>query len=323
MRSKIIIDTDPGVDDGMAIQLALNSPEFEILGLTTVFGNASIEVTTTNALRLLDIANKREIPVHRGASKPLLRSFKGGVPQVHGKDGQGNTYRSQSQLKPNSLIAQDFMAEQIKKFPHEITIVAIGPLTNLALLIKENKEIEGLVKEVVIMGGNAFCAGNATPAAEANVLSDPEAADLVLGADWKVNMIGLDVTHKILMSSQQLDRIAEGKKKLNQYVASTFHFYRNFFKKVNKIDGIYIHDSTVIVYLLARELFELKSYPIKVETINSISLGKTWPSLGESDHEEGIELLPWKNRQKVNICVDVKSDSVLKFIEDRLVGKNG
>jgi len=318
---KIILDTDPGVDDGMAIQLALNSPELEILGLTTVFGNASVDRTTINALRLLEIANRTEIPVCKGAAKPLERKFRGGVPNVHGEDGQGNIWHSPGRLSPYPRLAYEFMAEKIKSFPNEITIVAIGPLTNLAILLKENEGISKLVKEIVFMGGNAFCSGNATPVAEANVLSDPEAADIVLGADWKVNMVGLDVTHKVLMQSAQLDRIAKNKNRLNRYVSSTFHFYRNFFKEVNKIDGIYVHDSTALVYLLKRELFKIKSYPIRVEATNSISLGKTWPSIGESDHEQGEELFPWRNRPKIDICLSVDSDTVLKIIEERLTGK--
>lgn len=315
---KIIIDTDPGIDDGMAIQLALNSPELDILGYTTIFGNASVERTTINALRILEIANRTEIPVCRGASKPLKRKFKGGVPKVHGEDGQGNTWQPPSQLRPSSRLAHEFMAEKIKSFPCEVTLVAIGPLTNLALLLEENSGIEKLVKEVVIMGGNAFCSGNATPAAEANILSDPEAADIVLGADWKVNMVGLDVTHKVMMSSSQLDRIAKRKNRLNQYISSTFHFYRTFFMEVNKIDGIYVHDSTALVYLLHKDLFETKQYPVRIETTNSISLGKTWPSIGDSDDENGPGLTPWKNRPKIQICTEVDAESVLKIIEDRL-----
>ena len=315
---KIIIDTDPGIDDGMAIQLALHSPELDILGLTTIFGNASVNITTDNALRLLEFANQTSIPVCKGTDKPLKRPFAGGVPLVHGEDGKGNIEHSKSKLQPDPRSAHEFIADQIKSYPGRVTILAIGPLTNLALLLQEYPGIEELVEEIVIMGGNAFCPGNATPAAEANILSDPEAADIVLGANWKVHMIGLDVTHKVLMTSEQLDRIAKTESPLNQYVSATFHFYRDFFKKVNQIDGIYVHDSTAVVYVLKRALFETKNFPVKVETTNSMSLGKTWPSIGESDHEDGDELLPWKNRPKITICVDVDADTVLQLIEERL-----
>jgi len=315
---KIIIDTDPGIDDGMAIQLALNAPELEILGLTTVFGNASVDITTTNALRLLSIAKRTDIPVCKGASKPLVGKFKGGVPKVHGDDGQGNVRQPPSQLLPKAGVAHQFMATAIKAFPHKITIVAIGPLTNLARLLQENEGIAVLVKEVVIMGGNAFCSGNATPAAEANIWADTVAADIVFGAAWNVHMVGLDVTHKVFMSSDQLDRIAQYKSSLDAYIGSTFRFYRSFFKKVNKIDGIYVHDATAISYLLDRSLFQTEAYPIRVATANTIGFGKTWPSLGDADQEDGEALAPWRNRPRVNICLDVDANRVLQIIETRI-----
>lgn len=317
---KVILDTDPGIDDGMAIQIALNASEIELLGLTTIFGNASVDLTTTNALRLLDIAQRTDIPVCKGASQALKRVFKGGVPQVHGEDGQGNTWHQPSTNHCVSPVqAHDFMAATIKKFPDEIALVAIGPLTNLALLLQEYPGIAEEVKEVVVMGGNAFASGNATPAAEANVLADPEAADVVFGGAWPISMVGLDVTHQVLMTNTQLDRIASYQSPVNQYVSATFHYYRRFFEHVNKIDGIYVHDSTAIVYLLNRSLFQTRAFPVRVETANTISLGKTWPSIGESDHENGPELQPWANRPAVNICVGVDAAAVLQYIEELLM----
>jgi inosine-uridine nucleoside N-ribohydrolase len=317
-RRKIIIDTDPGVDDGMAIQLALNSEEFEILGLTTVFGNVDVELATINALRLLHIAN-RNIPVAIGAANPLKGTFTYGVPFVHGDDGQGNTWLPKSPLKPIELSAAEFIVQQILAHPGQVTLIAIGPLTNLVLALELNPTIADVVKEIILMGGNAFCAGNATPAAEANVLSDPEAADIVLGANWQVTMVGLDVTHKVFMHNSVLEKIAENRTPLNAYVASTFPFYRDFFVKANKIEGIYVHDSSAIVYCLKPDLFETVQCPVRVETTACISKGKTWPSLGDSDHEEGDALVPWKNRPKINICVAVNSSEVIDFITQRLI----
>ena len=318
MKRKIIIDTDPGVDDGMAIQLALNSEDFEIVGLTTVFGNVSVERATINALRLIYISG-RPIPVIKGAANPLSGKFNGGVPFVHGEDGQGNTWHEESPLSPLEISAAKFLEQQILLSKKEITIIAIGPLTNLALALELNPSIAGLVKEIIIMGGNAFCSGNATPAAEANVLSDPDAADIVLGAGWPITMVGLDVTHKVLMHNSLLRKIAEDDNALNKYVASTFPFYRDFFMQANKIEGIFVHDSSAIVYCLHPEFFKTIACAVRVETSSSISKGKTWPSLGDSDHEEGEALIPWRGRPKVNICVDVDVEAVLKIILNRLV----
>ena len=225
MARKIIIDTDPGVDDGMAIQLALGSKEFEILGLTTVFGNVDVGTATANALRLLHLANKATIPVAKGASDPINGKFNGGVPFVHGTDGQGNTWQPLSPLRPIKTTAAEFIIEKTLQFPKEVTIAAIGPLSNLALALQKKPEIQHLVKEIVIMGGNAFCSGNATPAAEANILSDPDAADIVLGAAWPVTMIGLDVTHKIVLHKDILAELSLFDSPINKQVTSSYIFY--------------------------------------------------------------------------------------------------
>ncbi len=303
----------------MSIQLALASKEFEIIGLTTVYGNVDVETTTINALHLLHLANRPEIPVAKGAAKPLYRPFGGGVPFVHGQDGQGNTWQPISPLQAIGMAAEDFMIDRIKNAPNEIVIAALGPLTNLARALQKAPEIQHLVKEIVCMGGNAFCTGNATPAAEANILSDPEAADLVLGADWPVTMVGLDVTHKILLRSEDLREISTVNTLLNRHVSAAYVFYLDFFGKTNNIDGTYIHDASVFVYLLHKEWFTTIKYPVRVETEDCISLGKTWPSTGTSDDEEGVALRPWKNRPKVTICTDVQSRKVVQFIKKCLI----
>ena len=194
MKRKIILDTDPGVDDAQAIQLILAAPELNLLGLTTIFGNVDVELATTNALRLLDLGNRTDVPVAKGAADPLNGPYLGAVTFVHGDDGQGNTFRPASQQQPIGPSAAEFIVQQLNEQPGVITLVAVGPLTNLALALQLDPTITEKVVEVVVMGGNAFCAGNATPAGEANILNDPDAADRVFGANWPVTMIGLDVT---------------------------------------------------------------------------------------------------------------------------------
>jgi inosine-uridine nucleoside N-ribohydrolase len=317
IRKKIIIDTDPGVDDAMAIQLAINSDEFEILGLTTVFGNVSVELATINALRLIHIADQN-IPVAIGAADPLKGEFMGGVPFVHGNDGQGNTWHKKSPLIPVELSAAEFIVQQILKYPKQVTLIAIGPLTNLALALELNPSIAERVQEVIMMGGNAFCPGNATPAAEANIFSDPDAADIVFGANWPVTMVGLDVTHKVFMHNSVLEKIAENKTPLNKYVASTFPFYRDFFVKTNKIEGIFVHDSSAIMFCLDPTLFKTIQCPVRVEAHDCISKGKSWPLSGDSDQESEELLKPWHGRPDINICVEVNGDAVIERITQRL-----
>src|SRR5687768_3597556 len=154
MVRKIIIDTDPGVDDAMAIFLALASPELDVIGLTTIFGNVDTELATTNALRLLEIAGHHEIPVAQGATAPLTRPFAGPVPFVHGEDGQGNVFLPRPETKAVPETAAAFIARQVMAHPGEITLAPIGPLTNIALALRLEPAMATNVQEVVLMGGN-------------------------------------------------------------------------------------------------------------------------------------------------------------------------
>ena len=245
--------------------------------------------------------------------------FSGGVPFVHGDDGQGNTWHPQSQLKAIDQSATDFIIKQVKQFPNEITLAAVGPLTNLALVLEKAPEIQDLVKEVVIMGGNPFGPGNATPAGEANILNDPHAADIVFGGSWQLTMIPLDVTHTVMLHEDRLESIAEkSDRALHQHLMASYIFYQDFYKRVNNIPGSYVHDSSVIAYLLNPSLFECVQYPVRVETTDCISKGKTWPSMGNSDDENSDALRPWRKRPNINICTAADSEGMLKLLEERL-----
>ncbi|MEM9848307.1 MAG: nucleoside hydrolase [Bacteroidota bacterium] len=319
MAIKLILDTDPGVDDAMAIEFALNAKTIELIGLTTVFGNVNIDLTTTNALRLLDLGERPDLPVAKGAAQPLVDTFSGGVPFVHGDDGQGNTWRPESQLQPIRTSATDFIIEQIQRFPNEITLAAVGPLTNLALALQKAPAIQHLVKEVVIMGGNPFGSGNATPAGEANILGDPHAADLVLGAAWPLTMVPLDVTHTIMLHETRLQKIAkQSDRPLHRHLMDAYVFYQDFYKRANRIPGSYIHDSSVIAYLLQPDLFKTVKHPVRVETTDGISKGKTWPALDNLEVENRVTLDPWRNRPDINICTAVDSEAMLKLLEAHL-----
>jgi inosine-uridine nucleoside N-ribohydrolase len=319
MPQKIIIDTDPGVDDAMAIQFALNSPELEVIGLTTVYGNVNLELCTINALRLLDLANRPDIPLSKGAGRPLKRPFGGGVAFVHGDDGQGNVFRPESELKPINQSAEDFIIEQVKKYPNEIILVSFGPLTNLALALQKAPEIQNLVKELVIMGGNAFCPGNASATAEANILNDPEAADMVLGANWPMTMIGLDVTESTLLTSKAAQEIrAASDSELNQFVSDAYVFYEKFNTTNNKIDGSFLHDSSVIAYLIDNTIFTGEKYPVKVETKDARSLGKTWPFIGDAEALARPGSEPWRGRPAINVMLTVDNDRLVKLLKSRL-----
>ncbi len=316
MTRKIILDTDPGVDDTMALFMALASPELEIVGLTTIFGNAATEVTTRNALTLLDAAGRPDIPVARGADRPLATDYLGPVPQVHGADGLGDGGIIPSTRSTIESSAHDFIYTTALAAPGEITLLAVGPLTNLALALQAHPDLVDLVDEVVVMGGNALVPGNATPVAEANINNDPEAADIVFGAGWKIAMVGLDVTHEVTLSTQALDRICSADSPTSRLLSKAIPLYRSFFNGRNGVDGIYVHDPSAVAYMLDPSSFVTKQWSLRVET-ESFSRGKTWPNIGNTD-----ESVPkaWQGRPVVDVCTEVDGVRVAALVEERLTG---
>lgn len=312
---KIIIDTDPGIDDAMAIFLALTSPELDVVGLTTVMGNVEVDLATTNALRLLEIAGRSDIPVAEGAAKPIAADFLGAVGFVHGDDGQGNAFLPPPTGQPLGISAAEFIVQQARAHPGEITLVPIGPLTNIALALRLEPNLPSLVAGVVLMGGNAFCAGNASPAAEANIRNDPEAADVVFGAGWPITMVGLDVTNEVLMTDHDLDELHSFATPQGKHLGRINPFYRAFLGERLGTSGIVIHDSAAIAYLLAPGLFKVVKAPVRVETGGSFSRGKTWPYVGRTDDNH---LPAWQSRPLVDICAGVDGQAVVALILQRL-----
>lgn len=299
MPERIIFDTDPGVDDAMALYFALRSPELEIVGLTTVFGNGPVDLTTLNALRLLEIAGRPDIPVARGAAGPLSGVFHHGAGVVHGVDGQGDVFLPHPQTRPLPVSAADFIVERVLAEPGALTLLAVGPLTNLALALEREPRIAGLVRRVVLMGGNAFVPGNITPAAEANIYNDVEAADRVFAADWPVTMIGLDVTQRTVMSATDLGRYAAADNALAAHLARITPFYLNFTRGNDGIDGIFVHDSTAVAYLVCPEAFTIQRHRVRVET-QGFASGKTWPARSGVYGGDA-----WDGRPEVEIAVAV------------------
>ena len=311
MPRKIIIDTDPGVDDTMAIFFALCSPELEVCGLTTIFGNVHTKLATKNALRLLEIAGRTDIPVAHGADNALTQDYGGPVPQVHGADGQGDIDLPEPAGSPLAMSAAQFIVEQVKAQPGEITLAPVGPLTNIALALRLEPRIAEWVDEVVLMGGNALVPGNASPAAEANIRNDPEAADLVFGADWQVTMVGLDVTLRVHMTPADIAEYATHGNPLSEHITRVVPHYRNYFESQYDVEGIFIHDSSAIAYLIDPSLFTVKRWAIRVGT-QGLGRGKTWPATG------GRILPAWEGRPPVNVCIGVDGAGVVALEAERL-----
>lgn len=248
MPKKIIIDTDPGVDDTIAICTALRSTELSVVGLTSVFGNAPGPVTAQNALRLVELEGYGDIPVACGSDVPLVFPLEKLGTWVHGEDGMGNTHPPAPKGELLDLTAAEFIVKTVRANPGEITIVPVGPLTNLALALRLDPEIATLVKEVVVMGGAVAIPGNMTPVAEANIYHDPHAADIVMAAEWPVVLVGLDVTQKTIISPEFQKEIFKAGNPAVRLIERILPCYQKFFDDSYGLEGaIYTHDPSATV----------------------------------------------------------------------------
>lgn len=208
-RIPVLLDCDPGIDDAMAIFYGLGAPEIDIVAIGTVWGNVPVETATSNALRLLEIAGRPDIPVAQGAPRPLMGpepTFSG---IIHGKDGQGNANLPPPTTRPTGESAAEQIVRLSRERPGELTLVAVGPLTNLAIAVSLDPTLASRIKSVVIMGGAFLVPGNARPVGEANIWHDPEAAQIVLDAGWPVTVVGLDVTTKARVSQEVFDQLRD------------------------------------------------------------------------------------------------------------------
>ena len=310
---RVLIDTDPGIDDAMAIVYALASPELDVIGLTTVFGNAHVETCTTNALRSLELAGRSDIPVAQGAGRPLASVYRGPATHVHGINGLADVPLPGSSRGAHALDAAHFIIEQVMAAPGEITLVPVGPLTNIALAMLLRPDLPQHIAGMVIMGGAAFVPGNSTPAAEANIFNDPEAADIVFGAECPIVMCGLDVTEATIMSSEQIAGLGAIENARAQMAAAILPYYRDFHLSHGGPDGIHVHDSTCISYLLAPQHYKSVRHPIRVDTGNSVSRGKTLAATRRLRPDS-----PWDGRPDVTILTEVDAAAVVALELERL-----
>lgn len=309
---RIIVDTDPGIDDAMAIFYALESPELDVVGLTTVFGNAHVTTCTTNALHLLEIAGRTDIPVLEGAWRPLAMDFRGPAAFVHGADGQGDIDLPAPTTSKAPGDAVRFIVDQVMAAPGEITLVPIGPLTNVAMAMLIEPRLGANLAGIVLMGGNVFHAGNASPAAEANIINDPEAADIVFGADCPVVVAGLDVTEQVVLDGERIDAIARIDNPRARHLARILPHYRAFHQARAGLDGIVVHDSTAITYLIAPELFTSVELPLRVDCGDGVGRGKTWADTRRERHSV------WAERRPATVLTGVDAEAAVRLELERL-----
>jgi purine nucleosidase len=274
MPKRILFDTDPGIDDACAILLALASPELSVEGLSIVHGNCSLEQATTNALSVLEMANATHIPVAKGCGLPLVQPSLL-APETHGNTGLGYAELPAPRLQPVAQHAIDFLIEKILAAPGEMTLLAIGPLTNVALAIRQEPRIVQALKEIIIMGGALRYEGNTTALAEFNTYVDPHAAHIVYHAGIPTTLVPLDVTYQCVLTQGDVKRLREVDSPITKFVADATRFYMEFHDEFQKIDGCVINDPLALALAFAPELCTYQELPVDVDISSGISMGKT------------------------------------------------
>ena len=300
----MLIDCDPGHDDAMALLLALASPELEPLGVSTVHGNQTLERTTANALRVLEFAGS-DLAVAAGADRPLLRE-PAVAAEVHGETGLDGPDLPPPASAPVADHAVDFLAERLRASASPVTLVPTGPLTNVALLLATHPEAAERIERIVLMGG-AIAEGNVTPAAEFNIWVDPEAAARVFASGLDVTMIGLDVTHRALMTAEHAERLrAAGR--VGAMVAELWEFYSRFHRRIYNLGGTPVHEAMAVAHVIRGDLVQTRHVNVEVDCASELCRGRTvvdvWRRTGRAPN--------------AHVGVDVEADAFLELLVERI-----
>jgi inosine-uridine nucleoside N-ribohydrolase len=310
---KVLIDTDPGVDDALAVVFAFASQDLEVVGLTTIFGNVETALATRNALRLLDLVN-RDVPVAEGAIKPLYSKKLPTPDFVHGKDGFGEVNLPESQRQPLAESAAEFIVRTVMASPGEITLVVLGPMTNIALALALEPDLASHVKSVVAMGGVLQVMGNVSPVASANILGDAHAADIVLGTDWNVILVPADTTRQVRVTDQWLERVRTKGGRTGRFIHAISGFYRDFYRQGGVTDGFYNHDPTAMAFVVEPSLFKTEQRAIRVVT-DGISIGDVVAAKEMHYQSPG----PWFGIPLATITTEVDAEGVMQLLEAALI----
>ena len=272
MRRRVILDVDTGVDDALAIMLALRSPELEVLGITTVSGNVPVAQCTANTLLTLEVLEAPDVPVFSGAAMPLAKEAFTAA-EVHGTDGLGNvTARYPTPLRRAMPGAVEFLLEMIRRFPEELTLVATGPLTNVAMAIQRDREAMHGLHGITVMGGAIRVPGNVGPTTEFNFAADPEAAAIVLGAGWPIRLVPLDVTEQVVLSREAVEG-AKGIGKLQGFIRDMTAVTMAFHREHEGFDGMFLHDPLAVGVAADPSLVRVQSMAVAVERRGELTSG--------------------------------------------------
>ena len=323
-RIPVILDTDPGVDDALAFLLAMNSPEIDLKAITVVAGNVTLKQGLENALKLVSLARQCNIPVAAGAQNPLAQKLVT-AEFFHGQNGLGNVELPSPVCKADPRFAPDLIIEMVHKYPNQITLVVVGPETNIALSISKDPSIVRLVKKVVIMGGSVS-GGNATAAAEANIFNDPEAARIVFNAGWPIVMVGLNVTEKTLFTPSHYTEFIKTHGPQNDFAAGILSYSLGISKQIGGT-GMPMHDVLAMGVVIDPTFVTTQAMHVDIETRGELTRGETVANRqNSSDHRvfhgdhyviDNIE----KVEPNVQVAVEVDSERFIRLFMSCVSGK--
>src|SRR6266567_2194529 len=287
---RVVIDTDPGVDDALALLLVMRSPELKIEAITPVAGNVPLELSLPNALRMVEIAGRTDIPVAVGAKAPLLRRLVTAA-YAHGENGLGGAVFPEPKIKPVAEPAAKFISQIVRKYPGEVTLITIGPLTNIATALNMDSELARIVKSLVMMGGS-LSGGNITPAAEFNVYVDPEAARIVFQSGIPITMVGLDVTRKTSLTEDHVRVLEAAHTPVSEAAATIARNAIHHNRERGFLAGPNMHDSLAVAGFLDPSILQFQDYYVDVETAGELTAGETLgysPNTGDLRRRPGME----------------------------------
>lgn len=280
---RVILDTDPGIDDALAILLAVASPEVRLEAVTVVHGNCSAGQGVVNALSVLELAGVADLPVYRGFSRPLVQP-RLLAPETHGTTGLGYARLPAPTVQPRREHAMDFLIRRIMASPGEITLVAVGPLTNVALAIRREPRVVEAVRDVIVMGGAIRHGGNTTPLAEFNTYVDPHAAHIVYHSGLPITLVPLDVTYQCILTPADVQRLLRIDASVSRFIADATRFYMEFHGDYQRIDGCIINDPLAVALAFAPQLVEFEEYYVDVDISGGVSMGKTFADFYGMEH---------------------------------------
>ena len=311
---RIIIDTDPGIDDAAAILLALASPELSVEAITAVYGNGSVEQCAGNALRILHAAGRSDIPVYQGAAKPLLRPpNEGWTSQVHGADGLGNTGLPLPAVSLGQRHAVFEIIDRVMASPGEITILALGRMTNVALAMSLEPRLAESVAGIIVMGGALAVPGNVSPVASANLYEDPEAAAVVYSSGASLVQVGLDVCNQVAVSQVKLDRIGEADSPAARLLAAATPCLQQYYvgqRMLGADAGVRYNDVPAVAFAIDPGLFRAFPVYVEIETHNPLSRGQT---VADQENLGG-------RAANITVCMEVDAPRLAALFTDRIAG---